>query len=229
VTPTSASRAAVSWSGGKDSCLALLRARRDGHECRTLLTMMDEEGPSKSHGLPASLLQAQADAMDISWLPVAASLAGYGRAFGEALENLRAGGHTHMIFGDIDLQAHRDWLEPACRRADLVAVFPLWGLSRVAVAAEVIAAGIKARVVCVDAGRLSADFCGAEYDADLLARLPADICPCGEGGEFHTFVWDAPCFRSALCLGRGSQRRVRSAPPLAPTDLVFEIPELASA
>lgn len=118
--PTSASRAAVSWSGGKDSCLALLRASREGHECGTLLTMMDEEGPSKSHGLPAPLLQAQADAMDLAWLPVASSLAGYRRAFGEALEGLRACGHTHMIFGDIDLQAHRDWLEPVCRQADLV-------------------------------------------------------------------------------------------------------------
>lgn len=227
--PTCISRAAVSWSGGKDSCLALLRARRDGHECRTLLTMMDEEGPSKSHALPASLLQAQADAMDLAWLPVTTSLAGYGRAFGEALERLRASGHTHMIFGDIDLQAHRDWLEPACRQARLVAVFPLWGLSRAAVAAEVIAAGIKARLVCVDAGRLSDDFCGAEYDAGLLARLPGDVCPCGEGGEFHTFVWDAPCFRDPLSLGRGPRRRVRSVPPLAPTDLVFEVPELASA
>jgi diphthamide synthase (EF-2-diphthine--ammonia ligase) len=108
-------------------------------------------------------------------------------------------------------------------------VFPLWGLSRVAVAAEVIAAGIKARLVCVDAGRLSADFCGAEYDAGLLARLPVDVCPCGEGGEFHTFVRDAPCFRYPLSLGRGPQRRVRSVPPLAPTDLVFEVPELAPA
>lgn len=80
---TSTSRAAVSWSGGKDSCLALLRASRDGHECRTLLTMMDEEGPSKSHGLPAPLLQAQADAMELAWQPVGASLAGYGRAFGK--------------------------------------------------------------------------------------------------------------------------------------------------
>jgi uncharacterized protein (TIGR00290 family) len=226
---SSVSRAAVSWSGGKDSCLALLRARRDGHDGRTLLTMMDEDGPSKSHGLPAPLLQAQADAMDVAWLPVAASLAGYGRAFAEALEKLRACGHTHMIFGDIDLQAHRHWLEPACRQADLVAVFPLWGRSRAAVAAEVIAAGIKARLVCVDAGRLREEFCGAEYDAGLLARLPGDVCPCGEGGEFHTFVWDAPCFRHPLCLARGPQRRVRSVPPLAPTDLVFEIPELASA
>ena len=183
----------------------------------------------KSHGLPAPLLQAQTDARDLTWLPVAASLAGYGRAFGAALESLRAAGHTHMIFGDIDLQAHRDWLEPACQRADLVAVFPLWGLSRAAVAAEVLAAGIKARLVCVDAGRLSADFCGAEYDADLLTRLPGDVCPCGEGGEFHTFVWDAPCFRYPLSLGRGRQRRVRSAPPLAPTELVFAIPELRSA
>jgi uncharacterized protein (TIGR00290 family) len=225
--PPSTSRAVVSWSGGKDSCLALLRAGRDGQDCRTLLTMMDEEGPSKSHGLPVPLLQAQADAMDLTWLPVAASLAGYGRAFGEALRGLRACGHTHMIFGDIDLQAHRDWLEPACRQADLVAVFPLWGLSRGAVAAEVIATGIQARLVCVDAGRLSEDFCGPSTTRACWLVCPAMSARAAKAG-FHTFVWTRQLSLPVVPRPRPATARP-ILPPLAPTDLVFEIPELASA
>jgi uncharacterized protein (TIGR00290 family) len=127
-----------------------------------------------------------------------------------------------MVFGDIDLQAHRDWLEPACARAGLTAVFPLWSESRAAIAQEVIARGICARLVCVDTRWLDASFCGAAYDADLLARLPEGVCPCGEDGEFHTFVWNAPGFTQPLRLRLVRQRVVASRPPLSPTTLVFQ-------
>ena len=225
----SGARAAISWSGGKDSCLALLRAAEDGLPADTLVTMMDPGGPSKSHALPAALFLAQAEAMSRRWLPVEAGLAQYAGVFDAALHELRDTGHTHMIFGDIDLQAHRDWLEPACRKAGLEAVFPLWRLPRESVAQEVIARGILARVVCVDSGLLDAGFCGAEYDDAFLARLPAGVCPCGENGEFHTFVWDSPSFDRPLRLTAGEQRRVASMPPLRPTELVFEEPVLHEA
>ena len=219
----------MSWSGGKDSCLALLRAADQGLRTESLLTMMEPGGPSKSHALPAPLFAAQAHAMGMRWLPVEAGLSHYAAVFDSALRGLRDTGHTHMIFGDIDLQAHRDWLEPACRKAGIEAVFPLWALPRENVAREVIERGIRARVVCVDTGLLDAGFCGAEYDEAFLARLPAGVCPCGEGGEFHTFVWDAPCFDRPLRLTAGERRRVASMPPLRPTELVFEEPVLREA
>lgn len=214
--------AAISWSAGKDSCLALLRARDSGLHVGTFLTMLDPDGLSKSHALPREWVAAQVAALGGRWQPAVAGPGDYATVFAAQLEALRASGHTHLVFGDIDLQAHRDWLEPACARASLAAVFPLWGEARDAVAREVIARGIRAVLVCVDTRWLDASFCGADYDAALLARLPAGVCPCGEGGEFHTFVWDAPGFAQPLGLRHAGQRTVASRPPLSPTVLVFQ-------
>ena len=146
----------------------------------------------------------------------------YAARFDACLRELACGGHTHMIFGDIDLQAHRDWLEPACARAGLVAVFPLWGESRGALARELVARGVQARVVCVDTKHLDASFCGANYDAAFLDRIPKTVCPCGEDGEFHTFVTGGPGFASTLRVRSLGQRVAASRPPFAPTTFVFE-------
>lgn len=221
-------KAAISWSAGKDSCLALLRAREQGFEVATFVTMCEPDGSSKSHALPEPLVAAQVAAFGAGWLPVRVPPGGYARAFADTLAALAASGHRCMVFGDIDLQAHRDWLEPACARAGLDAVFPLWGEPRAALAREIVARGIAARLVCVDAGRLDASFCGADYDASLLARLPAGVCPCGEDGEFHTLVVDAPGMRAPLAVRSLGRRTRPSAPPLSPTTLVFDELALAS-
>jgi uncharacterized protein (TIGR00290 family) len=219
-------KTAISWSAGKDSCLALLRAREAGLDVQGFLTMLDTEGLSKSHLLPRALIQAQVQALGGQWWPKVVGPGDYGSGFAEQLAALHAAGHTHMVFGDIDLQAHRDWLEPACERAGLVAVFPLWGEPRPAIAREIVARGIRARLVCVDTRWLPAGFCGRDYDAGLLDALPPGVCPCGEGGEFHTFVWDAPGFAKPLAIGPGQRRHVAAQPPLAPTELVLQTPEL---
>lgn len=216
------SKAAISWSAGKDSCLALLRAREQGVPVSTFVTMCEPDGTSKSHALPSELVAAQVEAFGTRWLPVRVPAGGYAKAFDAALQLLRHEGHTHMVFGDIDLQAHRDWLEPACARAGLVPLFPLWGESRAELATEIVRRGIRARVVCVDTQRLDAAYCGADYDAALLARLPRGVCPCGEDGEFHTFVFDAPGMAAALRIRNVAQRVVASAPPLSPTTLAFQ-------
>lgn len=215
-------RAAISWSAGKDSCLAWLRAVEQGLEVTTFVTMCEPGGLSKSHALPPALIGAQVQAIGGAWWPVEAGPGAYAAAFDVTLRRLVAHGHTHLVFGDIDLQAHRDWLEPACARAGLTAVFPLWGEPREAVAREIVARGIRARLVCVDTRWLDASYCGADYDAALIARLPAGVCPCGEDGEFHSFVHDAPGFARPLALVDAGQRRVRSTPPLAPTELVLQ-------
>ena len=217
-------RAASSWSGGKDSCLAWLRAADQGLQVEILVTMVDPGGLSKSHALPPELLTAQADVMNAKLLLVEAGISDYGAVFASTLRSLRDGGTTHMIFGDIDLQAHRDWLEPICRAAGIDAVFPLWGMARRDVADEIIDRNIKATIVCVDTRWLDESHCGVSYDRAFLARLPDGVCPCGENGEFHTFVWDAPRFARPLHCGSGPLRRMRTAPPFASTELLFQTP-----
>ena len=222
-------RCAISWSAGKDSWLALLRAREQGLAVDTFVTMCDEDGASKSHALPPDLVEAQVRALGGTPVGVRVPPGQYAARFDACLRDLVATGHTHMVFGDIDLQAHRDWLAPACERAGLVALFPLWGESRGALARELVARGVQARVVCVDTRHLDASFCGAAYDAAFLARLPASVCPCGEDGEFHTFVTGGPGFAAPLNVVVGPQRRVASQPPFAPTEFVFLSLALADA
>ncbi len=218
---------AISWSAGKDSWLALVRAREQGLRVATFVTMCDEDGASKSHALPPELVEAQVRALGGTPLSVRVPPGEYAARFDVGLRELAAAGHTHMIFGDIDLQAHRDWLAPACGRAGLVPLFPLWGESRGALARELVTRGVQARVVYLDTRWLDASFCGARYDAAFLARLPAGVCPCGEDGEFHTFVTGGPGFAHAVPVIAGPQRRVASQPPFVPTEFVFQALSLA--
>jgi len=205
-----------------------MRAREQGLAVTTFVTMCDEDGTSKSHALPPELVEAQVRALGGTPVGVRVPAGQYAARFDACLRDLVASGHTHMVFGDIDLRAHRDWLEPACERAGLVALFPLWGESRGALARELVVRGVQARVVCVDTRHLDASFCGADYDAAFLARLPPDVCPCGEDGEFHTFVTGGPGFAEPLQTVDGPQRRVGSQPPFTPTEFVFQALGLAS-
>ena len=207
-------RRALAW--------ASVPAREQGWAVETFLTMCEPDGNSKSHALPPELIAAQVAALGGQWLPVRVAPGGYAAAFDAALAGLRADGIRAVVFGDIDLQAHRDWLEPACARAGLLAVFPLWGEPRAALAAEVIARGLQARLVCVDLGRMPADCCGARYDQALLARLPAGVCPVGEDGEFHTVVLDGPGFAAPLRVEAGTPCRVDTVPPWQATTLLFQ-------
>ncbi|HMC16576.1 MAG TPA: adenosine nucleotide hydrolase, partial [Albitalea sp.] len=141
-------KAAISWSAGKDSCLALLRAHEAGLDVRTFLTMLDPDGLSKSHALPRELVQTQVALLGGCWQPAVAGPGEYAAVFAAQLRSLRESGHTHLVFGDIDLQAHRDWLEPACTAAGLSAVFPLWHEARTSIAQEVMSRGIQAMLVC---------------------------------------------------------------------------------
>ena len=225
---STAPRAALSWSAGKDGCLAWLRARERSIEVSTFVTMCDGEGPSLSHALPREWLARQVAACGVAWRAVdvqRGSPGGYAAAFERTLADLRRDGHTHLVFGDIDLAAHRDWIAPRCEAAGLVPLFPLWGERRAALAREVLARGIQARLVAVDTGRLDAAFCGESYDAALLARLPPGVCPCGEDGEFHTAVTDAPGMAHAVPLTDRGVEVAASLPPLSPTRiarLLFE-------
>ena len=221
--------AAISWSAGKDCTLALLRAREAGLDVRTFVTMCDEDGTSKAHSLAPEVIEAQVRRFGGDWLGVRVPAGRYAELFAATLADLAKREHSHIVFGDIDLQAHRDWIEPVCVRAGLHAVFPLWGESRRTLAAEILERGIHACVVGVDTSRLDARFCGLNYDATFLQDLPAAVCPCGEDGEFHTFVYDAPGMTDPVPIERGDRLLVASAPPLSPTTLAFQQLRLAPA
>jgi uncharacterized protein (TIGR00290 family) len=206
-------RALCSFSGGKDSCLALWRAQQQGLDVRTLLVMFEEGGErSRSHALPLSLIQQQAAALRLDLVTRNASWKTYEEVFIATLEELRACGHEVAVFGDIDLQAHRDWEEKVCAAAGVTPMLPLWQEDRRRLAQEVLDAGFKAIVVCVDSRHLGDEFCGRLYDAAFIASLPANVDACGENGEFHTFVYDGPNFSTPVPVAvAGSEAYV--APP----------------
>jgi diphthine-ammonia ligase len=212
-------RAALAWSGGKDSCLAWLRARESGLPVTTFFTMCEAGGASLSHALPRAWLARQVAACGVAWRPVDVprTAGGYADAFDAELVSLREQGHTHAVFGDIDLDAHRDWISPRVEAAGLVPVFPLWGGARAALAAETVDRGIRARIVAVDLGRAPATLCGVDYGEALRAGLLAGVCPCGEAGEFHTAVTFAPGMSETVPLLERGVVVEPSSPPLAPT------------
>lgn len=206
-------RAFCSFSGGKDSCLALFRARAAGLDVRTLLVMMNESGErSRSHGLPRALLDRQATALGARLVTGSADWNTYEARFVEILRTLRAEGHEVGVFGDIDLEPHREWEERVCAAAGVRAHLPLWQEDRARLSLEVRDAGFRAVVVCVDSRYLDDSFVGREYDDRFLADLPGGVDACGENGEFHTFVYDGPGFAAPVPFRRaGTEEYVAPA------------------
>jgi uncharacterized protein (TIGR00290 family) len=196
----------MAWSGGKDAALALARLREDpGIEVGALLTtMIAGEERVNMHGVRRSLLQQQVAATGIDLvevpIPDGAPNDVYEAAMTDALRALRAAEPRlrHVVFGDIflaDVRAYRERLAAAC---GFTADFPLWGSDTAELADEVLERGITARIVSVDTVTLPASFAGRAYDRDLLRTLPAGIDPCGERGEFHTFVSAAPFMTASV-------------------------------
>jgi uncharacterized protein (TIGR00290 family) len=194
--------------------LALHRALEAGYRVEALLAMFDEDGVrSRSHGLPPALMQAQAEALGIALVMRQASWRDYEAVFTDQLKAFAAQGITHALFGDIDLQAHRDWEERVCAAAGLEAVLPLWQQDRLRLAQELLRLGYRARVVCVDARWLDASYCGREYDQAFIDSLPPDVDACGENGEFHSFAFDGPRFGHAVAHRLAAIHELRMSAP----------------
>jgi uncharacterized protein (TIGR00290 family) len=197
-----------SWSGGKDSALALHEAIEAGAEPRFLASMMIESGErSRSHGLSRDLLAAQAEALGLPIRFGAASWDDYGD---EMARVLAAGVEEHGtpvgVFGDIDVEGHREWVEATAARADAEACLPLWQRDRGEVVDSVLAAGFRAAIVAVRDDALSPDLLGRTVDAALVDEVvAAGADPAGEYGEFHTVVTDGPYFRHPLQLEWGER------------------------
>lgn len=195
------SKAFVSWSGGKDSCLAYYRALRDGMKFRFLLNMADEDGiRSRSHGLSTALLNMQAQALGVPLLQRQATWADYEAEFEKALLSFRERGILDGVFGDIDLDEHRQWVERVCRRCGITPHLPLWGDRQDDLLREFIGAGFKAVIVVTRADIMGEEWLGREVDMNLVADLSRcnNVTPCGEAGEYHTFAVGGPVFTGSL-------------------------------
>ena len=192
-------KAFCSWSGGKDSCLALKRALENGYDVTHLLTMFDETGVrSRSHSVSLDVMRRQAESLGIQLITPSASWADYEKVFIETLRDLKKQGCEYGVFGDIDLQAHRDWEEKVCAAAEIEAVLPLWNENRLAMVNEFLDEGYRSVVICVNEKFLDASFCGRVFDQNFVADLPETVDACGENGEFHTFAFDGKIFKTPV-------------------------------
>jgi uncharacterized protein (TIGR00290 family) len=196
----------LSWSGGKDSSLALAALRADPrYHVVALLTSITRGYDRVSiHGVRRALVEAQAAAVGVPLLEVVleqqSSNAAYEAAFADALRRVRLEypDVKRIAFGDLFLADVREYRERLVAGSDFGAYFPLWGRDTNQLADEFLAAGFCAHLVCVDTEQLSAEFAGRAFDAALLADLPATVDRCGERGEFHTFVSAGPLFTAPI-------------------------------
>jgi uncharacterized protein (TIGR00290 family) len=185
----------LSWSGGKDSAMALHALRRDGVEPVGLLTTFaGPDGAVSHHGVPRDLLERQAAAAALPVvavdLPDPCPNEVYAARMGAALASVPE--TTTVAFGDLFLADLRAWREERLATAGLAACFPLWGRDSADLARWFGDEGFRGTVCAVDTDQLDAGFVGRPFDARFLADLPASVDPCGEHGEFHTFVTDGP-------------------------------------
>lgn len=202
-------KALIAWSSGKDSAFALHEVRRAGEfdVVGALTTVTDAFDRVSIHGLRRELLLAQLAAAGLPPIlvniPYPCPNEAYERAMADAMAQAKASGVSHVIFGDLFLQDVRAYREARLAPTGVVPVFPLWHRPTEALAREMIAAGMEARLVCVDLKKLPAPFAGRSFDDALIADLPAGVDPCGENGEFHSFVAAGPMFSRPIRVRAG--------------------------
>jgi diphthine-ammonia ligase len=196
-----------SWSGGKDSCLALYDAIAMGGKPQQLLTMFSDQGDrSRSHGLPRRVIESQAALIGLPLIIAQASWADYESVFIEAIGRFKVDGVTHGIFGDIDLEPHREWCVKVCTKTELIAYHPLWQIPRRELLDRFLNCGFEAMVISVKQGVLDSSFLGRMLTQDVIAEFESiGIDACGENGEYHTIVTNGPLFSAPLRLTQTDQ------------------------
>lgn len=211
---TTARKALIAWSSGKDSAWALheTRAACDFEIVGALTTVTDTFNRVSMHGVREQLLRAQLDAAglraEIIYIPFPCSNEIYEHKMAGAMADARASGVTHIIFGDLFLEDVRSYRERQLSGTGIVPIFPLWGRQTHTLAHDMIDAGTEAYVCTVDLKTLPAAFGGRRFDRSLLESLPPGIDPCGENGEFHSFVAAGPMLsrRVAVKIGETIER-----------------------
>jgi uncharacterized protein (TIGR00290 family) len=219
---------ALAWSGGKDSALTLATLQADPTvDLVALVTTITGDFDRVSmHGVRRTVLEAQVTAIGLplleAFIPASATNADYEEALADTLDRLRGRRPDvrHLAFGDLFLEDVRAYREQLLRRLGWEPLFPLWGRNTSDLAQTFVGDGYRAVLSCIDTMQLEADFVGREYDARLLADLPAAVDPCGERGEFHTCVYAGPIFHHPLRLQTGE--RVRRDGRFEYCDLLLE-------
>jgi uncharacterized protein (TIGR00290 family) len=202
-------RTLLSWSTGKDSAWSLhvLRRRPDVTVVGLVTTLNAAFDRVAMHGVRRVLLEAQAEAtglpLHVLPIPHPCPNADYERIMGAFVAQQAAAGVEAMAFGDLFLQDIRRYREAKLAGSGIVPLFPLWGLETGRLAREMIAGGLEAYVACVDPRKLPTTFAGRRFDLGLLADLPADVDPCAENGEFHTFACAGPMFARPIAVKTG--------------------------
>ncbi|MGC2299491.1 MAG: ATP-binding protein [Acidobacteriaceae bacterium] len=199
----------LSWSSGKDSAWALhcLRQRGDFQIVGLLTTLNAAFERVAMHSTRRALLEAQARAAGLPLYPIPlpwpCSNEHYEAAMRIACDAAIAEGIEAIAFGDLFLEDVRRYRVEKLKGTGLEPIFPLWGLNTRQLAEEMIAGGLRARIVCVDPKRLPAEFAGRDFDAEFLRDLPEGVDPCGENGEFHSAVYAGPMFREPIPIESG--------------------------
>jgi uncharacterized protein (TIGR00290 family) len=195
-------KAFISWSGGKDCCLAAYQAKQQGIKIAYLLNMVTEDKKrSCSHGITARWIRQQAKAVGIPLLQVPTTTDNYQSIFMGVLKELHNNGVTAGVFGDIDFEPHREWIEKVCAPSGITPILPLWGRNQNEIVMDFIEVGFQAKVIATQADLLGAKWLGRIIDKEFLkdiTDLKKGITPCGEAGEFHTLVVDGPIFKKCL-------------------------------
>jgi len=202
-------KALMSWSSGKDSAFTLHRLMNDdNYEVVGLLTTLARDYDRVSmHGVRRALLEAQARStglpLHIVWISAGGSNDDYEQQMRAVLEEQKAQGVTAVAIGDIFLEDLRRYREEKLAQLDMNAVFPIWGEDTAELSRRFIDSGFKSVITCVDSECMPGEFAGRTYDHNLLSELPAGVDPCGENGEFHSFAFDGPIFRSPISFTKG--------------------------
>ncbi len=190
-----------SWSGGKESCLACYKAIEQGLDVSYLLNLIDWRGKSRSHGVRTEVLHAQSEALSIPIIQRRTTWEDYESNFKKAARDLKQENVQGGVFGDIDIQGHRDWVENVCAEVDVNPILPLWGRGQEEIVRELVDLGFKAVIIVLDKNAVSEGFLGRVVDKDFIEELKQrGISPCGESGEYHTLVVDGPIFKKRLVI-----------------------------
>ncbi len=201
----------VSWSGGKDSCLALHGLRQAGSQraAALLTTVTADYDRISMHGVRRVLLERQAESLGLPLrqvlIPVGATNEVYERAMAEAFTEYRGLGVDTIVFGDLFLEDVRAYREQFLARQGMRGLYPVWGRDTAEFVREFIALGFKAIVTCVNGEVLGGSFAGRMIDEAFLTSLPPGVDPCGERGEFHTFVFGGPSFKEEVRFSVGER------------------------
>jgi len=197
-------KAWIAWSSGKDSAWSLhvARQKKEVDIVGMLTTVTGDYDRVSMHAVRTALLDAQAEAVGLPLyrvtIPAKCTNEIYESKMAEAMDAAKAAGVTHMVFGDLFLEEIRNYRVANLAKVGMSANFPLWRSDTRALAREMISAGLKAYLTCIDPRKMPRDLAGHAFDDDLLGRLPSGVDPCGENGEFHTFVYGGPMFRKEI-------------------------------